>query len=517
MSHGDDPIGAYLQTLTALAEQGGVLRAAAEAADFAGVASWRATTADLAARLEQQAAPLVGFVPQSAADLATVRTIQRLMGVAREAESFWESWNLGMNTMDRSGAAWVAQMIGNAPALAAGPTVGGLAGALAGVPAVIVSAGPSLARNIERLRGIGDKALVIAMNRTAGALDTVGVSPHFTVVGDARDLTSQLALPDGRAHQRLVLRASCHPAVAAMPAGRRVWYASSVLHEQWLMEKLGDPTVLRSWGSVAHVAFDLAVHLGCHPIILIGQDLALDGARLYGDLTHTSIDHAPELFRISQDGTRLLRNVPLHLEDTPWGVGERLIEVDAWGGGVAHTTPLMKAYLDGFSTLCAEQAGQRTVINATEGGASIPHTMQAPLAEALASACRAPFDIAGRLDARLDAGVEADSGALLGEVAATLEQVRRLATEGRAAAQAASRERAKDVRALGAVEKRLAKALPAVQSLLVAAKMGTFRPLLERQAALQTMAQSIEWSRDFNGAVADTAAELLPLVRAAGS
>ena len=83
----------------------------------------------------------------------------------------------GMNraTFATSGPLWVRHALQNLPLLAGSPSVDSLKGCFAGKPAVLVSPGPSLAKNIEVLAGIADRVLIIAGNRALAPLRRAGI------------------------------------------------------------------------------------------------------------------------------------------------------------------------------------------------------------------------------------------------------------------------------------------------------------------------------------------------------
>ena len=53
-----------------------------------------------------------------------------------------------------------------------------------------------------------------------------------------------------------------------------------------LSDLLGHKGTLRAWGSVATMALDFALRLGCNPVIFVGQDLAHSYGRTYCSGVH---------------------------------------------------------------------------------------------------------------------------------------------------------------------------------------------------------------------------------------
>ena len=154
-------------------------------------------------------------------------------------------------------------------------------GQFAGIPAIVISAGPSLDRNIHELRGREQQALILATDTTVKPLLAAGVKPHFVLSGDpTRDNYLHLrgATP---AEFLLVAEATCFPEVFREFRGRTIacTYENSALRS--LSVLLGRKGTLRAWGSVATMALDYALLLGCNPVIFVGQDLAHSDGRTY--------------------------------------------------------------------------------------------------------------------------------------------------------------------------------------------------------------------------------------------
>lgn len=146
----------------------------------------------------------------------------------------------------------------------------------AGVPAIVVAAGPSLDHNLAVLRQQQERALIIAVDTASRPLLAGGVTPHLVVGIDPSDLNARhlVGLPDTRG-MYLVGEASLDPAV--FPAFAQRTFSFKVSTHQpwpWLGEHGFDRGRLDAWGSVLTTAFDLAVRAGCNPIVFAGADLA---------------------------------------------------------------------------------------------------------------------------------------------------------------------------------------------------------------------------------------------------
>jgi hypothetical protein len=160
----------------------------------------------------------------------------------------------------------------------------------------------------------------------------------------------------------------------------------SLLDNAWARmlvgDRLGGRDGLTAGATVAHLAFYLAVYMGCDPIIFVGQDLAYTGHVFY--VPGVEVHHAwrSELNRFQtieqKEWERIVRNRPI------------LMRVPGALGGELYTDELLFTYLEQFEKDIAS-VSQR-VINATEGGAMIRGTEVMPLREAGERFCNKAID-----------------------------------------------------------------------------------------------------------------------------
>lgn len=171
----------------------------------------------------------------------------------------------------------------NVPAIAEARDVGDAAGLCAGVPAIVVAAGPSLDRNLEGVQAVAGRAVVIAVDTAVKPLLVRDVVPHFIVAADpgAFNALDFVGLPS-RSPSWLVTEGSVAPPVLAMFAGRTLVFRVGD-HAPWpFLRAHGiDAAMLRAWSSVLVTALDAASALGCDPLVTVGADLSFPGGRRY--------------------------------------------------------------------------------------------------------------------------------------------------------------------------------------------------------------------------------------------
>lgn len=300
--------------------------------------------------------------------------------------------------------------LGNLGHYAAGETVNPLRGAASGRPAVVVAAGPSLARNVHELArpGVRDRVVIIAAQTVLKPLLDRGVRPHFVTALDYHEISRRFyeGLPPVE-DITLVAEPKVNPAVLDSYPGPVRVIRSGFLDR--LLGPEGRPIdALPAGTTVAHLSFYVAQYLGCDPIMLIGQDLGFSDGLYYcpgtaihevwaGELNPFNTLEMLEWKRVARNKSHLRR-----LEDVR--------------GRPMYSDEQMVTYRQQFERDFADASQQ--VIDATEGGAPKAHTTPMPLAEALASFATEPLPALPRAARALD-------GQRLEKAAGLLRQRRR--------------------------------------------------------------------------------------------
>jgi len=274
-------------------------------------------------------------------------------------------------------------LLANAAAYAGGPGVADLAGALPGVGAVVVSAGPSLAASLGTLRDarVRERACVIAAQTALRPLLAHGVRPHFVTALDHHDISRRfyegLTAHDVRG-VTLVAEPKANPAILdAWPGAVRL-VGDGVLDTLLAGARgveLARHGSIPPGATVAHLSYFLARHLGCDPVVLVGQDLAYTGGLYYG--AGAAIHHvwAEELGEF-----RTLEMMEL----------ERILRArhmvrrtqDARGGPLLTDEQMLNYLVQFEREFAADHARGLTTIDAS-GGARKAHADPMPLEQAL--------------------------------------------------------------------------------------------------------------------------------------
>ena len=143
------------------------------------------------------------LVVQRTEDPEVTEDLQR--DLARRTEEAAASHHVQSNTVMEQGSTWLRQGLENLGSLGSHPPITPLFGRFQGWPAICISPGPSLARNVGLLREVQDRALLIAGTHSLTLLQKEGVRPHLVVLADAGDLLRHLDGYDVRAPEAFLV------------------------------------------------------------------------------------------------------------------------------------------------------------------------------------------------------------------------------------------------------------------------------------------------------------------------
>ncbi len=261
------------------------------------------------------------------------------------------------------------------------PGVGELAGLGAGRAAMVVSAGPSLQRNIELLSrpGVRERFVIVATQTVLKPLLARGIKPHFVTALDFHEISRRfyegLKEEDVRG-VTLVVDPKVNPAVPSAFPGAIRSIGSPFLDRLLGPEFARDMGHLQPGATVAHLAYYLARHLGCDPVVLVGQDLGFTDGQYYASGAAIHDVWAGELNPFNT------------LEMLEW---QRIVrmrgtlrrERDVLGRSI-YTDEQMATYLLQFQRDFKTDADRGLLtIDATEGGVAKAHTTPSTLERAL--------------------------------------------------------------------------------------------------------------------------------------
>jgi len=264
-----------------------------------------------------------------------------------------------INTLVLNGRRTCENIAANIPWYIRCPGINDLKNCHAGKPAIIVSAGPSLRKNMHLLREARGKAIIIATQTTLRPLLDMGVEPHYVTSLDYHDICTRFFEN---------LPATLPTTLVAEPKASARMFGLFPGPIRLLGNDFGDRLLaplkmekdrLRAGATVAHLAFYLAEYMGCDPIVFVGQDLGFSDGLAYTPGTSYEDVWRPELSRFCsvemKQWEHIARERPI------------LRKIPDVSGGAMYTEQRLFSYLQQFERDFATTKAR--VIDASEGGA----------------------------------------------------------------------------------------------------------------------------------------------------
>ncbi|EAH9642903.1 DUF115 domain-containing protein [Campylobacter jejuni] len=214
--------------------------------------------------------------------------------------------------------------------------------------AIVVSAGPSLAKQLPLLKAYQDKAVIFCADGALSMLEKEGVVPDYILNIDFEDLPLRFFQNKENKTSLNVLSCATHPSLVHFLDNKSVVLRDDPLYQRFNLNDFG---YIDTGTHVSHFSYTLALALGFKNIIMIGQDLAFDeegNSHSKGFVLGERIDHT--------------LNMPTLKIPAYAGKGEVL----------THTT--WNDYRIKLEYLFACNDQKAKFYNATEGGARINFT-----------------------------------------------------------------------------------------------------------------------------------------------
>jgi hypothetical protein len=340
--------------------------------------------------------PLTPLITISTVDIDHPPSIQRQPEFHAQIKAWLAEFasfgTTNMNTLVINGRRTLENITRNLGWYAAAPSLARLEKMYENKPAVIVSAGPSLRKNKHRLKDLVGHAVIIAVQTTLKPLLEIGIEPDFVTSLDYSEICTRFfenlpktlkteLIAEPKATTKIF---SLNPGPVTMLGNQ---WAESMLREMQLKK-----TTLQAGSTVAHLAFYLAQHLGCDPIMMVGQDLGFSDGLYYAPGTSYDDVWRPEFGRFCtpemKQWEQIVRERPI------------LRKIPDQAGRPMYTEERLFTYLQQFERDFSTSKAQ--VIDCTEGGAAKLGTTVMSLAEATSRFCQQPLNTKSREAPALD-------------------------------------------------------------------------------------------------------------------
>ncbi|GAB6074224.1 motility associated factor glycosyltransferase family protein [Nautilia lithotrophica] len=267
--------------------------------------------------------------------------------------------NFGNDTIDT--LIGIEHHINNLPIMLTNPHFSQLKNKKISDVAVIVSTGPSLAKQLPLLKKIKDHVTIISVDASLPILAKHNIKPDFVTSLERVQLTSEFFKKTPKSFQKdiIMLHASLqHKDVLKHSHGQKILPMRPFRYTKYFnMPKFG---YLGIGMSAANMAYELAYFLGYKTIVLIGQDLAY-----------------------SKDGQSHANGHVLGEKEVEFKESDEY--VTKYGGdGTIRTTKVWNMFRNFFEK-DIEHANKENIltINATEGGARIHGAVEMPFKEVI--------------------------------------------------------------------------------------------------------------------------------------
>ncbi|WP_432407100.1 motility associated factor glycosyltransferase family protein [Wukongibacter sp. M2B1] len=213
------------------------------------------------------------------------------------------------------------------------------------LPAIIVSAGPSLDKNREALKFAKDKALILCVGRAVKSLVEIGIRPDAIIITDPQDFVYSSQLKGLNIDIPIIILSTCDKKVSRNYRGIKFIALQRGYSPSEIYAENNNHHLVETGGSVATAALDTVIKFGCNPIVFVGQDLAYTDWKTHAD---------------SAVSNKVIKNKELRI-------------VKDINGDIVYTSKSFHMFLKWFENRIRREK-KITFIDATEGGARIEGT-----------------------------------------------------------------------------------------------------------------------------------------------
>lgn len=238
------------------------------------------------------------------------------------------------------------------------------------LPAIIVSAGPSLDKNIREVRKAEGRAFIFVVDAALRTVIREGIQPDLVCTVDPK--TPERFFETVEEREFLWAASYWTNPAPIKKYGKKVFYYDHLMPwwDNALKKELEEELPsFQPGGSISIEAFQLARYFGFRTIILIGQDLAFTGGQ----------SHTKGIEGVLGDNDAYIN-------------GRYLVQVEGVDGNMLETDFQMQYYRQWFEKAIQNECSGLNIIDATEGGAKIEGTVIQTLKETIAQECTRSID-----------------------------------------------------------------------------------------------------------------------------
>ena len=317
-----------------------------------------------------------------------VETLQRMVG----------RYNLDLKYTQQKFFSIVRTIIQNIPNLIKEPPLSSIKDFYKGQTAVVVSAGPTLDRNIETIKKYRDNIVLIVVGTAMKTIAKHGITPDFLCIIETYDSSKQIegldlsevnfvTEPFSNINLRKFKFKQIYSHISDNMPVNSFW--SNIINE--------NTEEYLSKGTVSYTALNVARILGCSKIVMVGQDLAYIEGQCYSkdsaykdlecrfnkennrwEITAKDFDSFADSLSNYPEREKRLEAARTRLKN----LNNSLYYVKSIKGGQIPTESVYAAFIKPLSEF-AQRFNDREFINTSLEGAQIDGYKNMPLEEAL--------------------------------------------------------------------------------------------------------------------------------------
>lgn len=295
--------------------------------------------------------------------------------VQEEFVSIYRGIVMNFNTNKFFKFTWTESIFKNIVHISNSATLNEFKDKFKGIPGIIAASGPSLNENVHLLKGLKDRALIVAAGSSINSLLHNGVVPHVMLGLDGGEIMSRMYNKVDNDDILFAYILNVHYDCLNKYKGPKLFFHTTAEHKaRFFSHRLGLNTPdLIAGASCANVAADFLYNLGCDPIIFVGQDLCYYKTKTHADgvVGHEDVgedDDSDEYIKTEDMDGNQVRTII------------QLLDMKCW-----------------FETYFKIKKGTRTFINATVRGLPLEGTIRLSLEEVIAEYCSRKITLDGKL------------------------------------------------------------------------------------------------------------------------
>ncbi|WP_157150161.1 motility associated factor glycosyltransferase family protein [Brachyspira sp. SAP_772] len=267
---------------------------------------------------------------------------------------------ININTILRFDKLWAYNIASNVVEIATHYGVNKFFDKYKNIPAVVVSAGPSLEKNIRKLKELKDKAIIIAVDTAMKPLSSHNISPHFVITIDPQKKNSKYFRNINFKDTVLIAESSVDNEAISSFKGAIYFLDSIFPLAKYFMKPLGERGDVTMGGSVSTAAYDFAIRIGANPIIMLGLDLSFPNHQTHIKGSYHEENFFTEIGKLDSYDSRIYKVL----------VSGNLREEKNVYGESVFTDSRFDMYRNWYEEQCKLNSSKK-FYNATEGGVII--------------------------------------------------------------------------------------------------------------------------------------------------